>query len=76
MAMPERGGRAGVSARRPDVGGQEPPMDLGQTRKYPRRRERADERLPRAAPIVVLVHGGFLGPWIWTETIEELERQG
>ena len=51
-------------------------MDLGQTRKYPRRRERTAERLPHPAPIVVLVHGGFLGPWIWTETIEELERQG
>jgi pimeloyl-ACP methyl ester carboxylesterase len=76
MAMPGRDGQAGVSARRLYGGGQEPPMDLGRTRKYPRRRERAAECLPRPAPVVVLVHGGFLGPWIWTETIEELERQG
>jgi pimeloyl-ACP methyl ester carboxylesterase len=76
MAMAGRDGQAGGSARRVYGGGHEPPMDLGQTRKYPRRRERAAEQLSRPAPIVVLVHGGFLGPWIWTETIEELERQG
>jgi pimeloyl-ACP methyl ester carboxylesterase len=74
--MPERAGQAGASARRFLGGGQDPPMDLGQTRRHPRRRERAADRLPRPAPIVVLVHGGFLGPWIWTETIEELDRQG
>lgn len=51
-------------------------MDVGQTRKHPRRRERTAEPFARSAPIVVLVHGGFCGPWIWTETIEELDRQG
>lgn len=76
MAMSERGGQAGGPARRLHDDGQEAPVDLGQTRKYPRRRERDTERLPRSAPIVVLVHGGFLGPWIWTETIGELDRQG
>ncbi|MEO3822701.1 alpha/beta hydrolase [Actinomadura sp. B10D3] len=74
--MPERGGQVGGAARRPHGGGPEEPVDLGQTRKRPRRRERAAEPLPRSAPLVVLVHGGFLGPWIWTETIGELERQG
>jgi pimeloyl-ACP methyl ester carboxylesterase len=76
MAMPERGGRTGVSAHRPYDSGEETPIDLGQTRRHPRRREQAAESVPRSAPVAVLVHGGFLGPWIWTETIEALERRG
>ncbi|WP_165966731.1 alpha/beta hydrolase [Actinomadura sp. 7K507] len=74
--MPGNDGRSGASARRPQGRDQEPAIDLGQTRRHPQRRGPADERLPRPAPVVVLVHGGFLGPWIWTRTIEELERQG
>jgi pimeloyl-ACP methyl ester carboxylesterase len=76
MAMPGRDGQAGASARRRHGDDHEPAIDLGQTRKHPRRREPDTERLHRPAPIVVLVHGGFLGPWIWAKTIEELERQG
>ena len=25
---------------------------------------------------VVLVHGGFLGPWIWADVVRELSRDG
>lgn len=76
MAMPGRDGQAGMPARSPYRGGRDAETDLGQTRRHPRRRERGTDPPPRPAPVVVLVHGGFLGPWIWTDTIGELERRG
>ena len=32
---------------------------------------------PQARPVTaVLVHGGFLGPWIWADTVKLLEARG
>lgn len=73
--MAGRDGQGAVSGRRA-YGAEEPPMDLGQVRKYPRRRERLAEHPAHPAPTVVLVHGGIQGPSIWTDTVEELERHG